>query len=84
MIPSFKSPVRNINIFQVPNLPSFSQIISDLDQNFRISSISSNNMIYNVIDDPILQVFSQEPSTSSKSPTYPLSVKSYPILIILS
>ena len=42
--------------------------------------MSSNNMIYNVKDDPIFQVSSQEPSTSSKSQTYPLSAKSYPIL----
>ena len=40
-------------------------------------------MIYNVKDDPILQVSSQEPSTSSKSQTYLLSAKSYPILIEL-
>jgi len=58
--------------------------MSDLDQTFRISSISSNNMIYNVKDDPILQVSSQEPSTSSKSPNYPFSVKSCLILIKLS
>ena len=41
-------------------------------------------MIYDVNDDPILQVSGQEPSTSSRSPNYPFSVKSCLILIKLS
>ena len=41
--------------------------MSDLHQTFRISSISSTDMIYDVKMTPILQVSSQEPSTSSKS-----------------
>ena len=45
--------------------------------------MSSNNMIYNIEDDPFLEVSSQKPSTFSKSQTYPLSAKSYPILIKL-
>ena len=53
----------------------------DLHQTFRISPISSNNMIYDVNDYPGLQDSSQEPSTSSKSPNYPFSVKSCLILI---
>ena len=40
----------------------------DLHQTFRISSWLSINMIYDVKDNPILHVFSQEPSTSSKPP----------------
>ena len=43
----------------------------------------SNNTIYYVKVDPILQVSSQEPSTFSKSRSYPISAKSYPILIEL-
>jgi hypothetical protein len=39
----------------------------DLHQTFRISSISSTNMIYDVKMTPILHGSSQEPSTSSKS-----------------
>ena len=39
--------------------------MSDLHQTFMISSLSSTNMISNVKDDHILQVSSQEPSTSS-------------------
>ena len=61
-----------------------SLFMSDLHQTFRISPISYNNMTYDVNDDPILQDFSQEPSTSSKSPNYPFSVKSCLILIKLS
>ena len=45
------------------------QIMTDLHQTFRISSLSSTNMIYEVI----LQVSSQEPSTSSKSQMKPVS-----------
>jgi len=81
---SSKSPVRN---HQHPPSPTFSfhsQIMSDLDKNFRISPISAINMIYDVKDDPILQVSNQEPSTSSKSPTYPFSAKSCLIFIKLS
>ena len=44
-----------------------SLIMSGLHQTFRISSISSTNMIYYIKDDPLLQVSSQEPSTSAKS-----------------
>ena len=58
--------------------------MSDLHQTFSISPISSDNMKYGVNDDPILQDSSQEPSTSSKSPNYPFSVKSCLILIKLS
>ena len=46
-----------------------SQITSDLHQTFRIFSQPYTNMIYDVKDDPILQVSNQEPSMSFKSPT---------------
>ena len=39
---------------------------SDLHETFRVSSWGSPEMIQHVKDDPILQVSSQEPSTSSK------------------
>ena len=49
--------------------PSFlSQIMLELDNNFRIYPISAINMIYDVKDDPLLQVSNQEPSTSSQVP----------------
>ena len=57
------------------------QIISDLDQTSRIDPLATPNLTYDVKDDPILQVLSQEPSTSSKPPTYAFSVKSCLILI---
>ena len=41
-------------------------------------------MIYDVKDDPILQVSKQEPSISSKPKTKALSAKLCPILITLS
>merc|ERR1712082_71064 len=41
-------------------------------------------MIYDVKCDPILQVSSQEPPTSSKPPTFAFSAKSSMILIKLS
>ena len=59
-------------------------VMSDLHQNFGISSRPSTNMIYHVKDDPILQVSSQEPSMSSKSSTSPISIKSCLILIKIS
>ena len=40
--------------------------MTDLHKTFRISSWSSTNIIYDVKDDPILQVSVQKPSTSSK------------------
>ena len=57
--------------------------MSDHHQTLRISPISSNNIVYFVKDDPILHVSSQEPSKSSKSPTYPFSAKSCLIWIKL-
>ena len=39
---------------------------SDLHETFRVSSWGSPKMIQHVKNDPILQVPSQEPSTSSK------------------
>ena len=39
---------------------------SDLHETFRISSWWSPKMIQHIKDDPILQVSSQEPSSSSK------------------
>ena len=44
--------------------------MSDIDETIRISPIPSNNMIYEIKDDPYLQVSNQEPSMSSKFPTY--------------
>ena len=45
----------------------------DLHQSFSLYPISFTNMIYDVKDDPILQVSSKEPSTSSKSQMKPVS-----------
>ena len=42
--------------------------MSDLDQTFRKVSLYSTKMIYAVKDDPVLQVSSQKPWKSSKSP----------------
>ena len=81
---SSKSPVRNHQHHPSPTFSFFSQIMSDLHKNFRISSISAINMIYDVKDDTILQVSNQETSTSSKSPTYPFSAKSCLIFVKLS
>ncbi len=53
-----------------------SQITSDLHQTFRIFSQPYTNMIYDVKDDPILQVSNQEPSVSFNSPTQPNHVQS--------
>ena len=39
---------------------------SDLNKTFRIASLWSDKMIYDIKDDPILQDSSQEPSMSSK------------------
>ena len=66
--PSLQS--GTINILQVPPSP------------FSVKSAIS--MIYDVKDDPILQVSNQELSTSSKSPTYPLSTRSCLIFIKLT
>ena len=73
-----------LNVLQVPNLCFLSQIMSDLDQTFRRGPLATTNLIYDVKDDPILQVSSQEPSTSSKPPTYTFLAKSCPIMIKLS
>ena len=43
----------------------------DLHQSFRLPLTSTTKMIYDVKDDPILQVSSQEPSTFSKSQMKP-------------
>ena len=56
-----------------PSCTFFSQIMSDLDQTFKIGPLATNDFIFyfqlddDVKDDPILQVSSQEHSTSSKS-----------------
>ena len=55
----------SLNVLQTPHLGFLSQIMSDLNQTFRISSQSSINMIHDDKDDPILQVSNQEPSMSS-------------------
>ena len=72
------------NILQAPNLYFLSQIMSDLDETFRICPLATTNLICDVKVDHILQVSSQEPSTSSKSTTYAFSAKSCLILIKLS
>merc|ERR1712082_108083 len=58
--------------------------LSNLHQIFRICPLATTDLIYDVKDDPILQVSSQEPSTSSKPPTSAFLAKSCPILIKLS
>ncbi len=60
-----------------------SQIMSNPHQTCRISSWSSTNMTHPIKDAPILQAFSQEPSTSPKPLTHAFSAKSGPILIKL-
>ena len=50
-----------------------------LHQTSRVSSIYSTNMIYDVKGDPILQISSQEPSTSSK-PTHNKKTSFKPII----
>ncbi len=65
----FQSSVRNPQRPPSPIICFISQIMSNLHQTSRISAYSSTNMIHDVKDDPILHVFSQKPSTSSKAPT---------------
>ncbi len=72
------------NILQAPNLYFLSKIMSDLDQIFRKGPLATTNLIYDVKDDPFLQVSIQEPSTSSKPPTYAFSAKSWRIFTKLS
>ena len=79
MTPFFKSSVRNLQHPPSPHLHFLSQIMSDIDQTIRICPLATTNMNYYVNEDPILQVSSQEPSTSSKPTTYAFSAKSYPI-----
>ena len=57
-----------LNVLQAPNLCIFSQIMSDLDQTFRIGPLATTKIIFDVQLDPILQVSSQEWSTFSKPP----------------
>ena len=78
-----KSPVRNLNVLQAPNLCILREIMFDLDQTIRLGPIATTNLIYDVKDDLILQVSGQEPSTSSKYPTYTFSAKSWTISIKL-
>ena len=73
-----------INILQAPNLGFLSQIMSDLDQTFRIGTLATTNIIFDFKCDPILQVSSQEPSKSSKHTTYAFSAKSCLILVKIS
>ena len=80
--PSLQS--GTLNILQAPNFDFLSQIMSDIDQTFRIGPLATTNLIYDAKDDPILHVSNQEPSTSSKPPTEAFSAKSCPILIKLS
>ncbi len=56
------------NVLQAPNLAFLNQIMSDLDQTFRIGPLATTNIIGDVQLDPILQLSSQEPSTSFKPP----------------
>merc|ERR1712082_216697 len=80
--PSLQS--GTLNILQAPNLCNLSKIMFDLDQTFRMGPLATTDLIYDVKDDHILQVSSQEPSTSSKPPTSAYLAKSCPILIKLS
>ena len=57
--------------------------MSDLDQTFRIGSLATTNIFFDV-KLKMTQVSSQEPSMSSMPKTYALSAKSFPILIKLS
>ena len=57
------SPVESSVLGQIQYL---SQLKSDLQETFRISSWGSPEMVQHVKDDPVLQVSSQEPSMSSK------------------
>ena len=45
-----------LNVLKVPNLGFISQIMSNLDQTFRIGPLATTNLIYDAKDDPILQV----------------------------
>ena len=80
--PSLQS--GTFNVLQAPNFYFLIQIMSDLDQTFRIGPLAITNLIFDAKDDLILQVSSQEPSTSSKPPTYAFLAKSCPILIRIS
>ena len=55
------------NFLQAPNLCILCKIMSDLDQTFRIGSLATTNIIFEVQLDTTLQVSSQEWPTSSKS-----------------
>ena len=57
-----------LKVLQAPNFGFLSQIMSDLDQIFRIGPLATTIIIFDVQLDPILQVSSQEWSTSSKPP----------------
>ena len=72
----------NINILQVPNLSFLCKIMSDLCQTFRIGPFSTTHIIFNVQLYTILQISSQEQSTSSKPQSHSfaeLSLLSYVI-----
>ena len=64
--PSLQS--GTFNVLQAPNLGFISQIMFDLGQTFRIGPLPSTIIIFEVELYPILQVSSQEPSTSFKPP----------------
>ena len=62
--PSLQS--GTLDVLQAPNLGFLSQIMSNLDQTFRIGPLATTNIIFVVWLYPILHVSSQEPSTSFK------------------
>ena len=64
-----------INVLQVHNSAFLSQIVSHLDQTFKIGSLENNHFIFNVQLNQILLVSSQEQWTSSKHKIKLLSLK---------
>merc|ERR1712239_71295 len=44
MTSSSKSPIRNLNVLQAPNLCFINQIMSNLDQTFRIGPLATTNI----------------------------------------
>ena len=81
---SSKSPVRNHQHPPSPTFSFLSQIMLDLHQTFRISPISSTNMIYDVKDDPNPLSLQSGTINILQVPSSPFSAKSCRIIIKLS